>query len=114
MGGRDLKLALKLPPQEGNKTEVAFGLHLASRLQAGEIQWYAFEPVKLRLAKKTFYTPDFLVLTAGGELIVYEVKGFWRDDAKVKIKCAKAKYPFIRFIAATKRTYGSGWKYEEF
>jgi hypothetical protein len=64
----------------------------------------------LRLADKTFYSPDFAVLTkADGTLEMHEVKGFWQDDARVKIKVAASIYPF-KFIAvkAQKRRRGLG------
>ena len=65
---------------------------------AGKILWYSFEGITLRLADRTTYTPDFVVMLANGELEMHEVKGFWTDDAKVKVKVAAEKFPF-RFIA---------------
>jgi hypothetical protein len=46
---------------------------------------------------------------------MHEVKGFWTDDARVKIKVAADLYPF-RFIAAQAlpKKQGGGWKIEEF
>jgi hypothetical protein len=73
--------------------------------------WFEYEAVKLRLADKTFYSPDFAVMVANGELEMHEVKGFWEDDARVKIKCAAEKFPF-RFRAFTKSK--GAWKEEEF
>lgn len=67
---------------------------------AGEILWYEFDAVKLRLAAATFYTPDFFVMKADYSLEVHEVKGtskgkpFVEDDAAVKIKVAADKFPF--------------------
>lgn len=45
----------------------------------------------------------------------HEVKGFWRDDARAKIKIAADLYPF-RFIAVMKRRKkdGGGWSEEVF
>lgn len=96
-----------------NKTEAAYDLLLKQRLHAGEIQWYCFEGVKLRLADNTFYTADFFVMNAEGLLEVHEVKGHWTDDARVKIKVAAAQYPF-RFIALKKSRESAGWQIEEF
>jgi hypothetical protein len=81
-----------------NKTEAKYQAMLEGLKQAGEILWYAFEPINLRLAQKTYYRPDFLVMNKHKELEVHEVKGFWQDDAKVKIKVASEKFPF-KFIA---------------
>lgn len=51
----------RLPPGEMNPTERAYAEHLELLKQAGEITWYGFEAIKLRLGKNTFYTPDFAV-----------------------------------------------------
>ncbi|MDA8485141.1 DUF1064 domain-containing protein [Pseudomonas resinovorans] len=96
-----------------NKTEAEYDRLLARRLAAGEILWYRFEGVKLRLADKTFYTADFFVMNAANELEVHEVKGFWTDDARVKTKVAADQYPF-RFLGITKGKRGAGWEAEEF
>lgn len=63
----------------------------------------------------TFYTPDFAVMRADGALEVHEVKGFWTDDARVKIKVAADQYP-MRFIAVKvlPKKQGGGWVVEEF
>jgi len=89
-----------------NKTEAAYAQHLGNRI---DLVWWAFEPVKFRLADRTWYTPDFLVMYGDGTIEVHEVKGFWRDDARVKIKVAAEMYPF-RFVAASRE--GNGWAYE--
>ena len=98
-----------------NKTEAAYANHLETLRQAGEVAWYQFEGVKLRLADSTFYSPDFAVMRADGLLEMHEVKGYWLDDARVKIKVAADKYPF-RFIAIKARTKkdGGGWETQEF
>lgn len=94
-----------------NKTEAAYAQHLKLCEMAGEVAWFSFEAIKLRLANNTFYTPDFLVMLADGTLEVHEVKGYWEDDARVKIKVAASLYPF-RFIAIRKDK--TGWATEEF
>lgn len=98
-----------------NKTEAAYEQTLLLRQRAGEIAWYRFEGVKLRLADNTFYTPDFAVMLAGGAMEMHEVKGHWMDDARVKIRVAAEMYPF-RFIAikAKAKRDGGGWAVESF
>lgn len=98
-----------------NKTEAAYDLTLQQKLHAGEILWYAFERLKIRLADSTFLTPDFSVLSLDERLEFHEVKGHWEEDARVKIKVAAENNPF-RFIAVTKRTKkaGGGWQVEQF
>lgn len=94
-----------------NKTEAEYAERLESLKLAGEISDYRFECVKFKLADKTFYTPDFMVLRPDGTFELHEVKGFWEDDARVKIKVAAAQYPF-KFIAA--RKVKGAWEMEEF
>lgn len=98
-----------------NKTETAYDQHLAIQQHAGEILWRKFEGLKLRLADNTFYTPDFAVMTADGVMECHEVKGFWQDDARAKIKIAADLYPF-RFLAirARPKKDGGGWEMETF
>ena len=98
-----------------NKTEAAYAATLDLRRYAGEVAWFKFEGVKLRLADNTFYTPDFAVMLADGALEMHEVKGLWQDDARVKIKIAADLYP-MRFIAIKARAKkdGGGWAIEEF
>lgn len=96
---------------EMNKTEAAYAAHLEAQKKARLIADYRFEAVKLRLADKTFYTPDFVVLAPDGVLEMHEVKGFWEEDARVKIKVAAAQFPF-RFLAIT-RDKGN-WSFESF
>lgn len=99
-----------------NKTERAYADQLYSLQLAGEILQYEFEGVKLRLAPGAFYTPDFLVVTPE-RIELHEVKGFWREAAKVRIKTAAAKYPYFKFIVVkydkpSRRAVGR-WSFEE-
>ncbi len=114
VGGGHLALG-RLKVGKMNQTEAAYGEHLRALQHAGEILWFRFEGIKLRLADNTFYTPDFAVLAADGVMELHEVKGFWQDDARAKIKIAADQYPF-RFIAVRVRPKkdGGGWAVEEF
>lgn len=105
----------RLKVGEMNKTEAAYDDRLKLMAHAGEIQWHKFEGVKLRLADNTFYSPDFAVMLADGTMEMHEVKGFWQDDARAKIKIAAALFPF-RFIAVKVKPKkdGGGWAIEEF
>lgn len=70
-----------------------------------------YESLKLRLADKTWYTPDFFALMDVGPCLI-EVKGFWRDDARVKIKVAAELYPEFNFAAVQWK--GGQWRWEWF
>ena len=78
-----------------NKLEKRYADFLERQRLAGEIKLWMFESIKLILAPSTTYTPDFLVINSDLEVELHEVKGFWRDDARVKIKTANAIFPFI-------------------
>jgi hypothetical protein len=90
-----------------NATEAEYARLLDSEKQAGAVAWWKFEGLKFRLADNTFYTPDFAVMLANGELQAHEVKGFWADDARVKIKVAADLYP-IQFYALRKQPKKAG------
>lgn len=98
-------------PGSMNKTELAYLDVLRLKQASGEIVDARFEAVKLRLAHNTFYTPDFLVVTTDA-LEFHEVKGFWEDDARVKIKVAAQMFPEFLFVAVKK--VKGGWEYERF
>lgn len=100
----------RLKTGEMNKTEAAYAEHLEQQKRRGEILWFKFEALKFRLAVKTFYTPDFMVLTQHSFIELHEVKGFMQEDANVKIKVAASIYPF-KFILVRKRK--GGWHLED-
>jgi hypothetical protein len=85
-------------PGKMNGWEKKYAEVLTKRVHAGEVLWYAFDCIKFRLAPKTFYDTDFLVMLSDLSMEIHEVKGHWEDDARVKIKVAADKFPF-RFRA---------------
>lgn len=105
----------RLKTGEMNKTEAAYDAYLKTMLMAGELLWYKFEGMKFRLADNTFYTPDFALMRSDGQIEIHETKGFWTDDARVKIKVAADIYPF-KFVAVKVKAkkYGGGWAEEIF
>ena len=102
-----------------NITETKYAKRLEEMRLLGEIIEWKFEPIKLRLADSTFYTPDFAVQLPDHTLELHDVKGRsgagpggWEEDARVKIKVAAKLYPWFRFVGACKS--GLGWKREDF
>ena len=93
-----------------NKTEEAFWQMQLLRKRADEILECHWEPFNLRLADKTYYKPDCLVIENDGTMTLYEVKGFFRDDARVKVKVAARLFPYFRIIVATWPK--KQWRYE--
>lgn len=84
-------------PSGMNKLEQAWANQLELAKRAGDVIEYRYEAIKLRLADKTFYTPDFMVIQNDGTIRFDETKGFMRDDANVKIKVAASQYERFRF-----------------
>ena len=81
-----------------NKTEARFDAILEGLKHERRIEHYAFESVRLRLAGRTTYAPDFLVVA--DRIIFVEVKGHMRDDAAVKVKVAAELHPWAAFFVA--------------
>jgi hypothetical protein len=82
-----------------NRFETRYSEHLQARQDVGEILRFDYEPEKFKLAKATFYTPDFRVVTAEGYIEFHECKGFWRQSGRIKIKCASDIHPMYKWIA---------------
>ena len=94
-----------------NKTEAEYAGMLEARRQRGEVSWWRYEAITLKLADSTRYTPDFAVLLAGGAFEIHETKGgFIREDGWLKLKLAASLFPF-RFFLCQKaaRKDGGGW-----
>jgi hypothetical protein len=114
-GPKDKLRALgRLKPGVMNKTEKRYEDEvLRPRQLAGEIAWYRFEGIKLRLADNTFLEMDFPVMLADGTMELHDAKGakaIIEDDAAVKMKVAAELYPFVFKIAIP--TKGRGWSVE--
>jgi hypothetical protein len=94
-----------------NGTERAYWAYLGLLLAEGSIRRASFEPEKLRLGSdhSCTYTPDFRIVRLDGIIEFHEVKGFWRDDARVKIKVAAEMHPYV--FRAVQRE-GRAWKWE--
>ncbi len=79
----------------------------------GELQWWDFEPMRLRIGGSAFYRPDFIVVDGIGQVLAYETKGHWREAAKVRIRAAADRFPWIRFVGVTQDKRGV-WIFEQF
>ena len=99
-----------------NKSETAYSWHLQARRQAGEILWFEFEAIKLKLAKNTHLTIDFAVMSADGILQMHDVKGaaaIIQDDSWAKMKIAADRFPFAFFLAIPIKGKRAGWELRE-
>lgn len=88
-----------------NKLERAF----LAWLRSTSPPWIGIQCITLKLADDCRYTPDFWTL--GCSLHAHEVKGFMRDDARVKLKVAARMYPMIQFTLV-ERIKGE-WKFTD-
>lgn len=89
------------------------GLLEACRL-GGSILQYSYEPMRLKIAdsdRAAFYKPDFGVLFKTGLYVFYETKGYWKTDAKLRIRAASSQHPFI-FVSA--ELYDGEWDFSLF
>jgi len=109
-------LASVAPANYKNDTERDYAEHLVLLRIAGAIYAWAYTSIRLRIGGKKgspiFYTPDFMVILSDGQVEFHEVKGFWREAARVRIQAAAERYPFFKFVAIS-RVKGA-WQFEEF
>ena len=102
-------------PGKMNGLEKRYAAHLDVRKTVGEIVDWKFEPLKLKLARATFWTPDFMVKMPDGRIELHEAKGHWEDDARVKIKWAAQDFgAWFQIVAARWDKGVKDWKFEEF
>lgn len=107
----------RLPKDRMNKTEREYADRLEEQKARGEILDWKFHPMNVRLAEKTFYEVDFLVLHADMTLAIHETKGeFTTKEGQTKIKLCAEALPWFRFYKCIKlkQKNGGGWKIEEF
>lgn len=111
-------------PKREWKIEGRFYHFLQLHELAGDTPWVGDHSIKFQLATGAWYTPDFHIsadsrVTPGVEyeippgilFIVYEVKGHWREAARVRIKVAAKRHAYAKFIAVQEER--GAWKYEE-
>lgn len=91
-----------------SKWEEQYRNMLEAKYRVGEILAYEYESITFRLAPKTTYTPDFLVVLPNGKIQIHEVKGFAREDAIIKFKVAAQQNPWFEFIMV-KKSKTEGW-----
>lgn len=113
-GRKPADLALGYAAERMNKLEARYAMRLEELRRAGKIVFWKFEAVALRLANRTTYNPDFYLMLADGSLGFHETKGFWRDDARAKIKIAAEQFPEWFFVAVQWNSKARDWKFEHF
>lgn len=95
-------------PRKMNKTEGAYWDRLQTLVRGGLLAWCGYEVVTFKLAHDTRYTPDFIIITNDGAVEAHETKGFFREDALVKVKVAAEQIRWCRFFVVKKTA--DGWE----
>jgi len=99
---------------EMNGIEKRYAAHLETRRVCGEIVSWKFEAIKLRLARATFYSPDFMVKMPDGCIELHETKGHWEDDAVVKLKVAVEMFPEFKFVVVKLTGKPKQWSFKNY
>ena len=100
--------APKVPKSPMNKWETEYAKTLEAQRAIGLLRDWKFEGLSLRLAQGARFTPDFMVMPNSGPLELHEVKGYWREAAKVRIKVAAELFPYFDFRVVRKLKVGEG------
>jgi hypothetical protein len=100
--------------QAVSKLEREYGNFLEHQKRLGSIVGYKHQPLKLRLADKTYYNPDYSVHRNDDVIELVEVKGLWEDMSRVKVKVCAEQFPEFLFVAVTRPKKNEEWKREEF
>jgi hypothetical protein len=94
-----------------NKTEKRRAVELEAMKRAGQIAAWWFEAWTFKLAPDTRFTPDFVIQENDGALRAEEIKGFWREDARVKSKVFANQFPLP--LRVFRQAKGGTWDIEE-
>ncbi len=96
-----------------NKLEARYAEYLKEQQRMGYVEWFAYEGVKFKLADKTYYTPDFIIMRPDGAIEIHDTKGtttakrksgervkqpFYEEHSAIKIKACADKFPFRFFM----------------
>ena len=84
-----------------SKLEERYAGHLELRVRTGELSWFGYEAVRLKLGQGAWFTPDFALLDSGGRFEFIEVKGYRREAAMVRLKVAASTFWWWRFKLVT-------------
>jgi hypothetical protein len=79
---------------------------LEVRRLAGEVIWWGYEKVKLKLGDGVYYVPDFMVAMQNGGIQFHEIKGHSRALGIAKFKIAASLFPFAEFFMFRKDAKG--------
>lgn len=115
-GGSRVRMPPRGPAGSGrrgrgpNKTEAAYRVQVLDR--RGDVAAIHYEGLTLRMANGHRYTPDWMVVTAGGRIECHEVKGghalHSQQRARLAFDQARVEFPWLAWTWATRTK--DGWK----
>ena len=91
-----------------NRTERAWLQVLGAMGKFAKIR---VQSITLKIGHDTRYTADFQTTGHDGVVTFWEVKGFYRDDARVKMQVVARQFSEFKFMLVYKK--GKGWITEE-
>ena len=93
-----------------NKTEASYRAEVISRRT--DVAAVHYEGLTVRMANGHRYTPDWVVVTAGGRIECHEVKGGYalhsHQRARLAFDQARIEFPWIMWVWAVKTK--NGWR----
>lgn len=109
-------------PGQMNKVEEEYSQTLERQRIAGEIAWWGFERITVKLAADCRYTSDFTLLHSDGSFEFVQVKGAgpMNETSAVKCRMAAEQFWMFKFSMEKKLTkkqaaeYGATWKRTEY
>lgn len=103
-GTRSAKRLRQSSAPKMNKLEQEF----YEALRNSEMLCVNVQSISFVLGNGVKYTPDFCAWNKDGTMRCFEVKGFMRDDAAVKLKVAATMFPMIKWNLVWK--VGPNWR----
>lgn len=94
-----------------SQDEREYAAYLRVLQAAGHIVRFRVKPLRFRLAKKTWYTPDFEVITHDC-IEFHEVKGFMREAGRLRYRTAADLNPEFRWFLVRKGKPRDGMHWE--
>ena len=96
--------------RQPNKTEAAYRVEVLGR--RSDLAAVHYEGLTLRMANGHRYTPDWVVVTAGGRIECHEVKGGYalhsQQRARLAFDQARVEFPWVVWVWAARTN--NGWK----
>jgi hypothetical protein len=91
---------------EMSKLEIKYQQHLNELIRAGVVASFEYERNTINLAKRTTYTPDWLIQYTDGRVVYHETKGYMEEDAWIRMKIANRMQMIPIYVVTWNRAEG--------